>query len=83
MSSHLLSVNPEKLKTARGKMRAADVVREVGLPLSRQKLWNWENQPSRVPSDILQQLCSLYRVKLADVVEDPDQIFLRRKSSAA
>lgn len=82
MSSHLLSVNPEKLRKARedSEIRPADVVKKIGSALTRQKLWNWENLPSRVPSDILTRLCQLYNRELATVLDDPDQIFLPGKS---
>lgn len=63
-----LSIDPAKLRAARGERRACDVAKQIGV--LRSSLANYEAGRSIPPGDVLARLCCLYQIH-------PDQLATR------
>jgi predicted transcriptional regulator len=60
-----IRIDPAKLRAARGDRSIASVAREIGI--SRQQLWNYENDLAAVSANVIARLCHLYGVQITDL----------------
>jgi DNA-binding XRE family transcriptional regulator len=60
-----IEISGPKLKKARGKMAMAHAAKAVGI--SRQHLFQIENDQCRANGDVVARLCVLYGVRISDL----------------
>jgi transcriptional regulator with XRE-family HTH domain len=53
-----ITIDGSALAAARGEMSIAEAARRLGI--TRQRLWNWENDIKAIPADYLARVCLLY-----------------------
>lgn len=71
----LLKIKHAKLRAARGRLRASDLARDLGL--SPQTFATYENGSNRVPAPVLLKWCELLGVQPSSVIIDEDKKLLQ------
>jgi len=75
-----IKIDPEKLRQARGERGLSESARAIGV--TRQQLWNYENDCGEPPSSVIAKLCLLYGVSIQSLV-NVDQKTLQKMYIAA
>lgn len=70
-----LKVKHNQLKAARGKLRPADMARDLGI--SQQKFASYESGQNRVPAQILIRWCNLLGILPDSVIVEDDRRVLK------
>ncbi len=75
-----IKIDPEKLRQARGDRGLSESARAIGV--TRQQLWNYENDCGEPPSSAIARLCLLYGVSIESLV-NADKKTLKKMYIAA